>query len=159
MRTKLTRPSPDWTSRRNQILALLALSLWPAATSFAAGTAAPAQDPAVQEKPDRPRGIRLGEFVVREYHPIRGDKSTASFTIVASVAAADRERFDNLLVHRRHKVRDQIITATRLIPVSDFDDPQLVNVRRRIRLRLGRTLPELAIQDLLVTDFNFTMGK
>ena len=46
-----------------------------------------------------------------------------------------------------------MIIATRRVPLVDFDDPELKAFRRRILLRLRRMMPELAIDDIYVSDF------
>lgn len=99
------------------------------------------------------RGASLGEFRIRAYYPVEARRSTVIFTLHAIVASENSSQFNELLENRRHKARDQVIVATRLTPLADFDDPQLTSFRRRILLRLRRMLPELTIDDLYVSDF------
>ncbi len=98
-------------------------------------------------------GVDLGEYMVRTYYPIEAQKSVVSFQLHATVSAEDAAEFKHLLDHRRQRVRDQVIIATRLVPVADFNDPELASFRRRILLRLHRMLPELLIQDAYISDF------
>jgi hypothetical protein len=105
------------------------------------------------------RGLSLGEFRIRTYHPVEARRSTVVFTLHAIVAAENSSEFSELLEHRRHKARDQVIVATRLTPLADFDDPQLVEFRRRILLRLRRMLPELKIDDFYVSDFKLEVRE
>jgi hypothetical protein len=98
-------------------------------------------------------GVALGDYRIRVYHPIEAQKSTVTFTLYAHVARENVSEFALLLEHRRQKVRDQVILATRLAPLVDYDDPVLGDFRQRILLRLRRMLPELAIEDLYVSDF------
>ncbi|MEX2317522.1 MAG: hypothetical protein WD669_10255 [Pirellulales bacterium] len=98
-------------------------------------------------------GVSLGEFSIRAYYPVEAKRSTVTFTLFAIVSSDHAGEFEQLIENRRHKVRDQVIIATRLVPLADFDDPQLKEFRRRILLRLRRTLPELAIDDIYVSDF------
>jgi hypothetical protein len=108
-----------------------------------------------EEASDSPiRGVSLGEFSIRAYYPIEAKRSTVTFTLYAIVPSENSADFRSLLEHRTHKVRDQVITATRLVPLSDFDDPKLRDFRRRIMLRLRRTMSELIIDDLYVSDFH-----
>lgn len=122
----------------------------PAAAVDGAPSAA-ADAPAVAETDSR--GVPLGEFRIRVYHPVEGQKSTATFTLYARVAGGNSAEFEQLLEHRQHKVRDQVITATRLAPLADYDDPSLSEFRRRILLRLRRMLPELPVDDIYVSNF------
>jgi hypothetical protein len=108
-----------------------------------------------EEVSDSPiRGISLGEFRIRAYYPIEAKRSTVTFTLYAIVPSENSADFRSLLEHRTHKVRDQVITAARLVPLPDFDDPKLRDFRRRIMLRLRRTMPELIIDDLYISDFH-----
>ena len=65
----------------------------------------------------------------------------------------------HLLENRLNKMRDQIIVVTRLMPLGDFDDPELKNFRRRILLQLRRILPELSIENVYVSDFNIRVER
>jgi hypothetical protein len=98
-------------------------------------------------------GVELGEYRIRAYYPVETKRSTVTFTLHAIVSSENLAEFERLLEHRRQKVRDQVIVATRLAPLADFDDPDLKQFRRRILLRLHRALPELAIDDIYVSDF------
>ena len=116
-------------------------------------------DQAAAEEAAQPLGIELGEFELREYHPVEGTRSTLEFTLVASVQVDAAERMQQLLEHRRFKVRDHVMTAVRVAPLEELDDPELASLRRRIELRLRRFLPELPIDDVLVTDFDLAIDK
>lgn len=103
------------------------------------------------------RGIHLGEFRLRNYYPSEARKSSIGFICYATVAEEDLEEFRHLFIHRRNKIRDQIVVATRRVPLADYDDPELTAFRRRILLRLRRMMPELAIRDILVSEFQLTV--
>lgn len=100
-----------------------------------------------------PRGFELGRFRIRVYHPVEAQKSTVTFRLHAVVADANAAAFERLIMNRTHKVRDQVIVATRLAPLADYDNPELSEFRQRILLRLRRMLPELVIDDIYVSDF------
>jgi hypothetical protein len=99
-------------------------------------------------------GVELGKFNVRMHRAVPTQTNRVSFTLFATVQPDESKHFEQLLEHRENKVRDQIIVATRLVPVEDYDDAQLTKFRRRILLRLRRTIPELMIEDVYVSDFN-----
>jgi hypothetical protein len=115
---------------------------------------APAEQEQIVEDPNSPiRGILLGEYRIRSYHPVEAKRSTVVFRLHAIVSSENSTQFRELHAHRQHKTRDQVIIATRLAPLAEFDDPQLTEFRRRILLRLRRALPELAIDDIFISDF------
>ena len=103
------------------------------------------------------KGVELGAFRIRGYYPVEARKSQVTFKVYANVANEEVAEFKQLLKHRRQKVRDQIIVATRLAPLSDYDEAELTLFRRRILLRLERTLPELAIHEIYFSDFELTV--
>jgi hypothetical protein len=127
------------------------------ADSAAAGSASAAQAAGDKDAESDFQGIDLGEYAVRTYYPVEAQKSVVTFTLYATVKNEDAAEFERLLEHRRNKVRDQVIIATRLVPLADFNDPELASFRRRLLLRLRRMLPELAIQDTYLSDFELTV--
>ncbi|HEX2474563.1 MAG TPA: hypothetical protein VHK01_07455 [Lacipirellulaceae bacterium] len=99
------------------------------------------------------RGFELGEFRIRAYYPVQAQKSMVRFVLFATVSGERYSNSKRLMQNRRHKIRDQVITATRMVPLVEFDQPDLASFRRRILLRLRRTLPELEIDDVYVSNF------
>jgi hypothetical protein len=143
----------------------LAFALWLANASWAQAADTPTGTPngndaapASAAGPDW-RGVSLGEFRVRAFHPAEAQKSTVSFSLHATAANEQSAELESLIAHRRHKVRDQIIIATRLAPLAEFDEPDLGEFRRRILLRLKRILPELPIHDILIGDFEIEVRR
>ena len=59
----------------------------------------------------------------------------------------------HLVAKHQQKVRDNVIIATRLAPLNVFQEPDLAKFRRRILIRLRRNLPELAFENLYISDF------
>lgn len=102
-------------------------------------------------------GIELGKFSVRTHRAVPAQTNRISFTIYATAPAEEGKHFEQLLEHRENKVREQVIVATRLVPVEEFDDAEFTKVRRRILLRLRRALPELIIDGVYISDFNLVV--
>jgi hypothetical protein len=103
------------------------------------------------------RGVGLGEYRIRANYPVEAQKSTVTFALHAAVASERFSEAQRLIEARRHRVRDQVITATRMTPLALLDEPGLASFRRRILLRLRRALPELPIDDVYVSDFQLTV--
>jgi hypothetical protein len=102
-------------------------------------------------------GIKLGEFRIRSYYLVEAQKSTVTFALYASAGKDQFQEAQQVAERRGQKVRDQVIIATRLVPLAELNDPELKSFRRRILLRLRRTLPELPIDDVYVTDFQLVV--
>ena len=101
--------------------------------------------------------MKLGEFSIRVYHSVSSRKDTVTFILQARIDKGSFEVFERLYHHRKIKVRDQVIVATRLVPIEDYDDPELKKFRRRIYLRLRRAIPELPIDDVYLSDFTLSV--
>jgi hypothetical protein len=99
------------------------------------------------------RGVDLGEYHIKAYYPVQAQKSTVRFILHAKVPAERYQEIAEIVSTRINKLRDQVIIATRMTPLSLFDQPGLDSFRRRILMRLKRAVPELEIDDVLVSDF------
>ena len=104
------------------------------------------------------RGIELGEYRIRSV--LSGRRAKEHGAIRAVRVGHERtlrgDASGSSTAHE-HKLRDQVITATRMTPLAVFDEPELATFRRRILIRLRRALPELAIDDVYVSDFQLTV--
>jgi hypothetical protein len=114
--------------------------------------------PAVEEEIDLPSdmkvmGIELGEFRIRTYYPVEAQKSTVRFILYGAVAIERAADARHVLELRRQKLRDEIITATRMAPLLIFNEAGLASFRRRVMVRLRRALPELPIDDVYLSEF------
>jgi hypothetical protein len=98
-------------------------------------------------------GIELGQFKIRSDYPAEAQKSTVRFVLYAAIKPEMHDEMDRLVEHHQTKIRDEIITATRLTPLGVFEEPDLTTFRRRIQIRLRRTLPELKVEGLYISDF------
>ena len=133
--------------------------------SLASGHAAPAHghgEAEAEEELDIPagvksRGIDLGEFRIHSHYPVDAQKSTVRFVLYASVAIEHYAEMKRLVDAHKHQLRDQVIIATRMTPLTAFDEPGLESFRRRMLLRLRRALPELGIDDVHVSEFQLTV--
>lgn len=102
-------------------------------------------------------GVSLGIYRIRSYYPVDAQKSTVRFTLYAAAADKHFDEVQQLVEEHRQKLRDEIITATRLAPLAVFQEPDLAAFRRRIIVRLRRAIPELRIEDLYVSDFDLAI--
>ena len=99
-------------------------------------------------------GIELGEFKIRSDYPVEAQKSTVRFVLYAAVKGEKSPEMRRLVEKHEQKLRDLIITTTRLAPLAVFEEPDLATFRRRLLIRMRRTLPELVVDDLYVSEFS-----
>lgn len=124
----------------------------------AAAATKEAEEEAVSaESADGARAVKLGEFSIRIYHSVSSRKDTVTFILQARISKESFETFERIYPQRKIKVRDQVIVAARLVPIEDYDDPELKKFRRRIYLRLRRAIPELPIDDVYLSDFTLSV--
>jgi hypothetical protein len=126
--------------------------------ALASGHGAAHAEPEVAAEIDAPadvkdRGVKLGEYRVRAYYPVEAQKSTVTFALYAKVPKERYQDLSHLVSTRQHKLRDQMIIATRMTPLALFNEPKLESFRRRILMRLKRAMPELEVDDVYVSDF------
>jgi len=118
----------------------------------------PAAESAVSFDPNAAiHGISLGDYRIRSYYPVDAQKSTVRFTLYAAVKKEESASVLRVVEEHRQKIRDLVITATRLAPLTVFQEPDLAGFRRRILVRLRRAMPELAIDELYVSDFDLAI--
>ena len=152
-----------WRNRLASCAVALAAMQCISCVSFASGHGAAAHAEAeAEEEMDIPadvkaRGIGLGGFRIQSHYPVDAQKSTVRFVLYASVATERYADMKRLVDAHEHKLRDQVIIATRMTPLAAFDEPGLESFRRRMFLRLRRALPELAIDDVHVSEFQLTV--
>lgn len=118
---------------------------------------AAAESSAADETGKAIHGVSLGDYRIRSYYQVDAQKSTVRFSLFASVKDENFQKVKGLVEEHREKLRDQVIMATRLAPLSVFQEPDLANFRRRVLVRLRRALPELAIDDLYVSEFDLVI--
>jgi hypothetical protein len=152
------------TLRRLLAIAVEALFLLAAATfgretiaSDHANAPPSAESDELAESKDELRGVPLGEYRIRSYYPVDAQKSTVRFSLYAAVKGQHLSDAQRLVEQHRQKLRDQVITATRLAPLDVFQEPELSVFRRRILVRLRRAIPDLVIEDLYVSEFDLVI--
>ena len=99
----------------------------------------------------------LGRFELREIRPIRNETTKiifeASFAMSPEMTEQDLEKLN----HWKHRFRDQVIVAVRTAQTKDFQEPQLHRLRRIILFRIGRMMRESVVEDILFSEFTFSM--
>jgi hypothetical protein len=103
------------------------------------------------------RGVELGDYYIRCHYPVQAQKSVIRFMLYTAVPSERYRDVQQVVESHRHKLRDLVITVTRLTPQPYFDEPDLKSFRRLMLMRLRRALPELNLDDVYVTDFQLVV--
>lgn len=152
------RTKPDLTARYFRfglvVACLLCSSL---ATAAEEANPSAAADETVADENEAPKrhAYKLGDFRLKNYRPVEREKVKLQFTVYIELADGDEKRFEKVWKNHEHRVRNQIITAARLVPSVEYDDPKLHLLHRRIYLRLRRAVPQLPLGEIYVSDFSY----
>lgn len=112
------------------------------------GEAAEAEHVAIE-----PGGFKLGEFSVLNVHHAEGLKSKVLFTLYVEIEEGAEHEFEAAWAHCQRRFEDQVLTTVRMCELTEFQEADLHRFRRRLIVRLRRTLPELPLSELYITDF------
>ncbi len=132
------------------VAGLLAMACLAAPARGAEKSSKKAEDEA--EKPT-PEIVLLGRFMLRDLRVTEGTKLRLSFALYAEVNPEHAEVARTVTETHKHRIRSEVITAVRTAQQQDFHEPELERFRRRIFLRLRRTASYLAIERILIGEF------
>lgn len=126
---------------------------------LAASPAMAAPEPAKEEAAEpTTEAVLLGRFRIRDMRAAEGIKLRLNFALYAEVDSSQAEQvkqIEQLIEQRKNRVRSEVIIAIRTAEQSDFQEPGLERLRRRIFVRLRRTEPRLPVQELLIGEFEY----
>jgi flagellar basal body-associated protein FliL len=150
--------SPDKTPLPRALLLLAAgCCTWLGTPAFAQQNDQSATITAVTEAPEKQLSYDLGGFQLSEVRPTRNETTKAIFQayflMSPDISRQDLEK----LAHWKHRFRDQIIIAVRTAQTKDFHEPQLKRIRRIILFRVRRMMRESVVEDVLFTEFTFSV--
>jgi hypothetical protein len=102
-------------------------------------------------------GVSLGDYRIRSYYQVDAQKGTVRFSLFATVKDEHFGQMQRLVEEHRQKIRDQVIMATRLAPLTVFQEPDLATFRRRLLVRLRRAIADFTAEDLCLSEFDVTI--
>jgi len=127
------------------------------ADATAASDAAAQKDAGTEQPAEASATVDLGEISLRQTRTLENSTLNLRFRAHAVASAANAPRLTAVMRSRQHQAREQIIIAVRTAETWEFDEADLVRLRRRIHLRLNRWLDAPLVDDVLLTDFRFRM--
>ncbi len=99
----------------------------------------------------------LGRFEIREVQPTRNETTRINFEAYFAMSPEVSKQDLEKLKHWKHRLRDQVIIAVRTAQIKDFQEPDLQRLRRIILFRVGRMMREALVEDILFSEFTFSM--
>ncbi len=101
--------------------------------------------------------FELGRFNIKDLRPARNETVELNFVLHLALKPETPDAILTGLEGWKHRLRDQVITAARVAETKDFSSPNLYRLRRLMILRANRLLGEDVIDELLLTEFVFTL--
>ncbi len=145
-------------NRWTRVVVLVGCWTWWA--GFASAQAAAEVEPAELEQSDSSAPIRpmvdLGRFELRDLRPLSNVTVKLNFSLYLALVPQTDDQTAERLEKWQHRLRDQVLTATRKTEVKAFSEPDLRRLRRNILLRINRLLQRSLVEEVLVAEFSFT---
>jgi flagellar FliL protein len=150
---------------------LLAVMYVPSMGSASLPAAPAAAEPTPAEDIAQPevsrREVELGQYSITAFQPSSNMTLLIDFRLFGTVACkpddeapaegeagkADDE-FSKLFERHKHRIRDQVITIVRSAEMTDFADPSLGLIRRKILEKSNRTLGKPLLEEVIFSDFS-----
>ena len=131
-----------------------------------------------QAPPQLKREVDLGKFSLTAYQPASNSSVLIDFHLFGTVAvepghhdeeaassgghggghgggeAKPNDEFSRLYDKSMHRIRDQVITIVRSADLTDFADPNLGLIRRKILEKSNRILGKPLLQEVIFSDFS-----
>jgi flagellar basal body-associated protein FliL len=150
------------------------------ASAPAADAHAP-EDAAHEEEPQTPHALKrevdLGKYSITSFQPASNTTLLIDFHLFGTVAADDGassdgghgghgggahgekapavdDEFTRQFEKNKHRMRDQVITIVRSAEITDFADPSLGLIRRKILEKSNRTLGKPLLEEVIFSDFS-----
>lgn len=99
--------------------------------------------------------VDLGTFHSLSHNLATGSKTNIDFRLFATVLKDEESEFFDLFTANEHRVREQVQITIRGADVTDFTDPTLGLIKRRILEKTNRALGKPLLHEAIFSDFSF----
>ena len=99
--------------------------------------------------------VELGTFHSLSHNLNTGSKTNIDFKLFATVLRDDESEFFELFTANEHRIREQVQITVRGADLSDFSDPTLGLIKRRILEKTNRALGKPLLHEAIFSDFSF----
>ncbi len=111
-------------------------------------------EPANEQETVRPT-LDLGDFKINDLRPTRNETAKVTFSLHLAFSKDLTKAQVTQLARWKHRLRDQVITAIRITPTKDFQEPDLSRLRRKILIRVNRLFNTKIAEEVLLTEYLF----
>lgn len=99
--------------------------------------------------------VHLDSHHIRHTSAETGSSMNVNFDLWATVLADDAAEFDELYATNQQRINEQVTITIRGMEVTDFSDPSLDLIKRKILEKTNRALGKPLLHDALIVDFSF----
>ncbi len=99
--------------------------------------------------------VSLGSFHVLSQNLKTGSRTNVDFELFATVLADEENTFFNLFEANEHRIREQVQVTVRGADMTDFTDPTLGLIKRRILEKVNRALGKPLLHEAIFSKFSF----
>ncbi len=99
--------------------------------------------------------VSLGTFHVLSRNTATGSSTNVDFDLFATVLADEEADFFDLFTTNEHRIREQVQMTVRGAEVTDFTDPTLGLIKRRILEKVNRALGKPLLHEAVFSKFSF----
>ncbi len=111
-------------------------------------------DATVEEEALNPT-LDLGEFKINDLRPTRNMTAKLTFKLHLAFSKSLTETQVEQLERWKHRLRDQVIVATRITQAKEFQEPDLSRFQKTILVRVNRLFQSKIAEDVLLTEYLF----
>lgn len=104
---------------------------------------------------EKTREVELGKFHVLTYDPETGASLTVDFELFGVVLADEEGEFYTLFEKNQQRISEQVNITMRAMDASDFSDPGLGLIRRKILKKVNRALGGPLLQGVVFPEFSY----
>jgi flagellar FliL protein len=150
------------------LLAFMYVPSLAASSQLQVATEPTAPDQDLAQPVNNRREVDLGQYSITAFQPSSNTTLLIDFRLFGTVAckpgeeapaaeaeeAAASDDFSKLFEKHKHRIRDQVITIVRSAEMTDFADPSLGLIRRKILEKSNRTLGKPFLEEVIFSEFS-----
>ncbi len=107
------------------------------------------------EEDDEFTEVDLGQFSVQSFQPGSNTTQVVDFHIYGTIRFEDESEWLTLFGMNEQRYRDQVIVTMRSSSASDFSDPGLGLIKRKILKKTNEMLGKPLLQGIIFPDFSY----
>lgn len=99
--------------------------------------------------------VELGTFHSLSHNLNTGSKTNIDFKLFGTVLQEEEGDFFDLFTANEHRIREQVSITVRGADLTDFSDPTLGLIKRRILEKTNRALGKPLLHEVIFSDYSF----